>query len=562
MLRTDRTPLRRLWAAAHGIAIRVIGGSLVSGLPGASVFLKGSFGYGEAVFGVSDVDMVVVYPSAGDAARDASLGTARRERWARVVRRLPPLGEVFHVFFYSEAELRAAISAPCLTYGLDEATPPASFLGPSPLRDEMGLQERPELYGATREWRRVRGTRAPVGAPPDDLQRRRIAAWLELQFWWRYVFPACVDPEGPRLPSLCVKLVAEPARIWLWLTRGEQIYPRSDVLRRALELLPDEEVALRRAIDLQRELPHDPDPPLAQVVPALVRLTARIGDELGRQVADAGYTEVRLAGDATAPAVGGGAREAASAWPAEVSWLPLVDWRARVVPAAPDEVFALVPGRADDVGVLAAAALASRDGAYLALREGSLLVLPAARHEGRGRTLEPEDNAARLHRVKLRGVQCPPADPVSFALADGKGVATFPDVAGWSARDCARRAVAEHRAALSARGSVVPPRGWVSAQMGGVPQAASRLARLLTAARAAVFLESVESASPELPLTVGATARALSAGRRAADTLADEAVGSYAAWRDGGDVPADALVSRFEELVRALPPYRAQAGER
>jgi hypothetical protein len=562
MLRTDRTPLRRLWAAAHELAIRLIAGVLVRGLPGASVFLKGSFGYGEAVFGVSDVDMVVVYPSAGDPARDARLGASRRERWARLVRRLPPLGELFHVFFYSDAELRAAISAPCLTYGLDEATPPASFLGPSPLRDEMGLQERPELYGATREWRRVRGAGVAVEAPPDDPQRRRIASWLELQFWWRYVFPACVDPEGPRLPSLCVKLVAEPARIWLWLTHGEQIYPRPEVLRRALEVLPEEEAAFRRAIDLQRELPHDPAPPVAEMVPALVRLTGRIGDELGRQVADAGFTEVTLAGDGSAPTVGVGAREAASAGPAEVSWMPLVDWRARAVPGPPDEVFALVPGRADDVGVLAAAALASKDGAYLALRERSLLVLPAAREKGRGRALEPEENAARLHRVKLRGVQCPQTDPVSFALADGQDVARFPDVAGWSARDCARRAVAEHRAWLGARGSVVPPRGWVSSQMDGVPPAASTLARLLTAARAAVFLQSVESASPELPLTVRATARALSAGGHAADTLADEAVGSYAAWREGGDVPPDALVSRFEGLVRTLPPYRLPSGER
>jgi hypothetical protein len=562
MLRTDRTPLRRLWAAAHALAIRLVGGALVRGLPGASVFLKGSFGFGEAVFGVSDVDMVVVYPSDADPARDARLAAARRERWSRLVRRLPPLAELFHVFFYSEAELRAAISAPCLTYGLDEAAPSASFLGPSPLRDEMGLQERPELYGATREWRRVRGARLAVGAPPDDPQRRRIAAWLELQFWWRYVFPACVDPEGPRLPSLSVKLVAEPARIWLWLTRGEQIYPRSDVLRRALELLPEEEVALRRALDLQRDLPHDPDPRLAEMVRGLVRMTARIGDELGRQVADAGFTEVVLAGDATTPAVGAGAREAASAEAGDVSWMPLVDWRARAVPGPPDEVFALVPGRADDVGLLAAAALASRDGAYLAVKERSLLVLPAAREKGRSRTLAPEDNAARLHRVKLRGVQCPSTDPVSFALSDGSGVARFPDVAGWSALDCARRAVAEHRAALSARVSVVPPRGWVSAQMDGVPQAASRLARLLTAARAAVFLQSVESASPELPLTVRATARALSAAGRAAGALADEAVESYAAWRDGGDAPPDALVSRFEELVRTLAPYRLTAVER
>jgi hypothetical protein len=561
MLRTDRTPLRRLWALAHELGIRAIGAFLVRGLPGASAFVKGSFGYGEPVFGVSDVDMVAVLPSAGDPARDAAMAAARRERWLRLVRRFPPLGELFHVFFYSDAELRAATSSPCLTYGLEEASPPAAFLGPCPLRDEMGLQERPELYGATREWRLVHGARGALPAPPDDLQRRRMAAWLELQFWWRYVFPVCVDPEGPRLPSLSLKLVAEPARIWLWLTQGEQVFPRTDLLRRASVLLPEEKSAFGRALALQDDLPHDPEAPLAEMLAHLVRLTTRIAAELGRQVAAEGTTDVRLVGEGADLVVGAAAREAV--WGGgvdEVSWLPLVDWRARTVPGPPDEVFALVPGRLDDPAVLASAALGSMDGAYLALRDGSLLLLPAAREKGRGRTSSPEENAARFHRVKLRGVQCPQTDPVSFALAEGRDVARFPNVAGWSARDSARRAVAEHRAWLDRRPPLVSPRGWVEAQLDGVPAPAAALARLLTGARAALFLETVDSSSPELPLTVAAVARALSERSPGAAALVEEALGMYADWRRGeAGPPSDTLVSRLEELVHALPPYRPVA---
>jgi hypothetical protein len=46
----------------------------------------------------------------------------------------------------------------------------------------------------------------------------------------------------------------------------------------------------------------------------------------------------------------------------------------------------------------------------------------------------------------MRTVQTTLTDPVSVALLSGEDVARFPDVPGFSARDLARRALAEHAA--------------------------------------------------------------------------------------------------------------------
>jgi hypothetical protein len=547
LLRTDQTPMRAIWRGAHEVAIRLVAESLAH-KSRASVFVKGSFGFGDPVYGVSDIDLVVVVPSADDRAADAQSVVHVKRRWRRIVGLFPPINDLFHIFVYDSRSLREAASAPCFTFGLDRQPPNAAFFGSLPLADEMGLQERPELYGPTREWRLVAGSRANLDTPPDDVSRRRIASWLELQFWWRYVFPVCVDPRGPRLPYLCVKLVAEPARIWLWLAHGERYFSRVEALHRALQLLPEEEEAFRSALELRRTLPTSPTPPLAQMLPHLVRLSSLVASELCRQVEPAGRTMVELQGTEGRVVTDHGLGSLNG-----TAWLPLVDWRARTVPPIPDEVFTLSDTDPGDPVALAAAAVGERRGEYQALRADRLLILPAVRAEGRSRGSEPEQGSARFNRVKLRGIQCPPTDPVSFALANGETSALFPNVPGWSAHDCARRAVAEHAAWLAAGRTDGDVRGWVSAQTAGASPSAVSLGRLFTAARAALFLESL-AGRPELALTVDAVGRML-ADRHPADVV-DEALAGYAEWRSGeAGAPAPRLVEAFASQVARLPVY-------
>jgi hypothetical protein len=211
------------------------------------------------------------------------------------------------------------------------------------------------------------------------------------------------------------------------------------------------------------------------------------------------------------------------------TWLPLVDWRARTAPAGPEEWLGLVTESAEDPAALALAARSEGGGLQPALRDDGLLVLPTDSEEA----------------TLLRAVQCPQTDPVSFALADGRPAASFPDLAGWSARDCARRAVAEHAA-------------WLRRQRDPGSLTEASLGLLFTAARAALFLESVQAGEPELAITTGTLGDALTerAGR-SRDTV-DAALASYS---EGGPAPAGA-VSALHGLVAALPAYTEAGGPR
>ena len=209
--------------------------------------------------------------------------------------------------------------------------------------------------------------------------------------------------------------------------------------------------------------------------------------------------------------------------------LPLADWRALACPDLPDEALAPLKQPPADPGLLARAAQVGNSGCYPALRAGDLLVLASHRYP----------------RSALRGVQCPVTDPVSFALLAGQEMAAFPEVRGWSARDCARRAVAEHRV-------------WLESAAGPGEGAGQTLARLLTAVRAGLFLESIGGGRPlELPLTVAAAAERL--GRTAgAQSLADEAAGSYREFVLEGAMPAGDTVRALQKLVLGLDAYSRQ----
>ncbi len=215
--------------------------------------------------------------------------------------------------------------------------------------------------------------------------------------------------------------------------------------------------------------------------------------------------------------------------------VPLADWRACVVPESPDEVLALRAGSPDDPEEVAQAAVEARAWLHPALRRGALIVLPTSLAWSWGR---------------LRAVQCPQTDPVSFALLDGSNVARFPELSGWSALDRARRAVAEHRSWLGAPADPdARPPGWIDAAPDSSEPSLRALGMLFTAARAALFLQSLEAGDPSLSATVGATARLLES------ELALEAHETFVRARRDSDEVDGTIVRAFRRLVIGLPAY-------
>jgi len=253
-------------------------------------------------------------------------------------------------------------------------------------------------------------------------------------------------------------------------------------------------------LDAERALPAAGPRPLEPGLRALLLASHDIAGRL-EEAAGAGTSVALLGGDG--PPLGH-----------PEGRLPLADWNARAVPELPDEAFAPAPGDPSDAGALAAA---SGDGLRV-LRAGRVLVQAGS---GVG---------------SLRGAQTPVTDPVSAALLDGGRSAVFPALPGWSARDCALRAVAEHRS-------------WLAAQAPRLYGNDRSLGLLLTAARAALFLESLDGERPSLALTAAATAGALG-GQEAVDGLADLTE------CHGGKRPADPQVlAALRTVVEALPPY-------
>ena len=348
-LRSARTPLARAWSPPYRAVRSLAVLSITGGRRDAAAYARASMGGRDFLPGLSDIDVAVVLPP--DPA-GAGVARARAQRgWQRASRVLGRF--VDRPRIYEEPDLEGIAGRSALTYGLEDGT--AAFFGPGFAEHRIRMLERPGMFG-TADWRLLR--RAPTGARRSRMtgSSQRIGAWLEkLVQWWQWAFAACVEPPDVHRAHLCLKLVAEPARIWLWLAHGERPESRGDVLERALELMPDEEDALRAALDLRAALPRSPAPPLRETLPVLARLTARIAAVLADHVGEAGATEVRLLGSdplpphrpwRPAPALEGGEAPAV---------LPLCDWRALVRPALPDDAFAPLPGDPCDPGVLAAA---------------------------------------------------------------------------------------------------------------------------------------------------------------------------------------------------------------
>ncbi|MEK6276640.1 MAG: nucleotidyltransferase domain-containing protein [Actinomycetota bacterium] len=535
IMRTDRGPMRSIWRLAYRFAMRGYVAYLRRGEPGSAAYVHGSLSTGEFLHGLSDIDVVIVLapdPAGPGLARDRV-----RRRCRRVSRALPVLGDLLFDWpaVFEDADLQDAVAASTLTYRLSRAPGRASshavYSGSNSDDDKIRLAERPQLYGPMHDWRLIAGPgRRPPPPTTLDADSRRIAAWLELQYWWQWAFEACVNPGLPHIAHLCVKLIAEPARIWIWLARGERVPSRAEALDRGSVEFPAEAEAFERGRDLLGRLPSQPTAPLAEFLPAFVRLSARVAGELAGQVEPAGSTEVRLKWSDRDPLAlphGGWAPARPTRWdkPAP-ALLPLVDWRALAMPSLPDETFAPIPGDPGDPGTLAAAALALDRGPYPTLSADRLQIRPV-RMTGRRR---------------LRTLQCPATDPVSFALAAGATVACFPEVAGLSVGDTAARAVAEHAVWLAAEGK----------------RDSEALGRLITAARAALLWESVDEGDPELHLTMEATLDALAARGAAAAEAAREGYHEFAVfWRP----PPDPLIAALHDAVVALPAYASAPQE-
>jgi hypothetical protein len=508
MLATSRGPLAPVWRALHLLVLRGTAAWLRRAAPGSHAYASGSFGDGRPLYGVSDMDLVIVAPDERGAARRRI-----RARWKALCRRFPLAPHLIELAVYERADLERAGSAPVFTYGLDggRGRDRAAYSGPDAL-PEPALIEGPGLYGPMGVWRPL-GAAAPLPAPPEhDRQATRMTAWLQLQSWWRYAFRGCAHDPGPRTAYLCVKFVSEPVRILLWLEHGERVVDREAALRRGLELMPEEEPAIRAALDLQERLASRPTPPLAEMLPHLVRLSTRVAEVLRREVAPAGAMDVALDWEPGDLSAGADA--------------PHTDWRALAWSWPLDESLVADPGDPRDPAAIARAAHRQRRGLQPALRADGLVVLPVA--------------DLLTGTARLRAAQCELTDPVSFALLSGDGRARFPDVGGWSARDWARRATAEHRA-------------WLESLSDSLDQ--SPIARPIAAARAALFRASVEDGEPRLPLTSAATMRALANHAEDARGVAEAAAEAFRGWRDDERVPDPDVARALLAAVRRLDAY-------
>ena len=517
VLRTARSPLRLLWLLGYALIGVADVLYLTRGRRNVTVYLSRSAASGEFLPGLSDLDLVLIAATRHGA-------QPLRQRRDHVEGSLPSLRAVLdRPMIHSESELADLSRANAFTFGIGSSVERdrGAYFGAAASTDAIRTLVLPGLDPPARNWRRVAGReRRPAASvePGRDAHAQRLACWLELSNWWRIVFPMCLAPSAANAAAKCVKLLADTAATWLRLAWGERTAGREDSLRRALVRAPQEEDALRRALELHRALPRSPRAPLEEVLPAVGRFSAKIVDLITAGAANAEVTPVRLAGADRR---------------SDFGELPLCDWVGLAWPAHAQEWMSPADGDIGDPALLAALSREYRPGAYRAVTAGQLIVLPA-----------PTNPATRL-----RAIKCPPADPVVFALASARDVAVFPELAGWSALDTARRATAEHRS-------------WLRTGVGPVARVERRgierreLALLLTAARAALFLESVMEGEPVLTVSAEATAARL--GERVGGTrpLAFEAVQASLTGHSGAAAdPARDLVAPLRRAVCELPAY-------
>jgi hypothetical protein len=464
-----------------------------------ALYLRGSTAQGDDLPGMSDIDMVALVPDDG---------VERTRRAWKTARRFVAVHRLVSVGVWRAADLRNASRATALTYRLstDEQVP-SSATAPALVR--------PDLYGAGIGWRLVSGRDVRPRAVTWDETERGIVAWGELQHWWRFIYKTALrERVMDHLNYPWLKVVAEHARVLLWLDHSIVVRSRPDVLATAVRIWPDDEIVRWAHTNWDTgSSPASVDVP--EVLAWALSKVRTAADRLDDGSSDTGATTVELRGSLrpTLPAKAEGD---------EV--LPLADWHGRALVRPFEEGLVPAAGDPTDLDFLAHCV---RDGdrvRHRAVRHDGLLLLPAAEY---GRSL-------------YRAIQCPVSDPVSFALLNGESRAIFPAGPGWSSPDCARRAVEEH--ALWLRSSAGP--------------SLRTLGRLLNAVRAASFASSLESASPALPLSRIAAAENPPEGV----SSVKDAVAAYAvSLRVGTAVPHDLIDKLRGELLR-LPAFAELRG--
>ena len=150
MLRTARSPLKPLWAGLYALTVARAVALIVAPrrTRDETSTSRGSLASGEPLYGLSDIDLVAV------TADESRIPTCKAK-----VRSAVPCAAAAARAGYALLDLRRAGPRPVLAgaylvNGLGDGR--AVFLGPDAVGDEGGLLERPGLHGPA-EWRRLRG---------------------------------------------------------------------------------------------------------------------------------------------------------------------------------------------------------------------------------------------------------------------------------------------------------------------------------------------------------------------------------------------------------------------
>ncbi len=318
VIRTSEGPLRHVWRAAYAGLARGWALWLRGGDRRATAFVRRSVGARAVRYGVSDIDLAVVVPA--DPGRPGRARERVLSRHDRLLRALPSPGTALldRPMVLESDELAGVARMSSLTASS------AVYFGPRSHQDRIVLHDLPGLRGPTTEWRRVSGPARALPRPTSDRARLCVAAWLALQALWRLLLQDCPAPARAHSPYFCLKLVAEPARIWLALSSAEFPVSHREILERALPLLPEEERAIRRALWLERRLTDGVQPPLAEFLGYLVGLSDRIAAELERRRAIGGRVTRQARLDGLGSAGGGRRRLRPTAprclWPTGGRW--------------------------------------------------------------------------------------------------------------------------------------------------------------------------------------------------------------------------------------------------
>lgn len=478
--------------------------------PGISIYVRGSVASNTTVHGLSDIDVIAC---TGESISDP-LATARlRSNFHAVQRRIPLMKDLVEVSVISTADARRAIHAP---YQVGSTPTTAMTIHPG-----GGAR----LYGPLRDWRNISGLDIFDSPSPGDPTHRSLWTWLDLQHLWRHTFRLCSNPDTPHATYFCVKSLAELVRLWAWLEYDQKLPLAPSTLERAGDYLHDNDTVFTEAAKLWRKLHLCPPPPTEPTVSALLRTTEKFARRLDRMAAGAGRTEVQIVGDNRDELLIPTAVQTKLHRLAGNSSAvhPLVDWRARVMPTLPDELFVPIAGDPSNVSLIGNLAGMLVEGAYVALRNDNVMVYPCRWHGARGAAM-------------LRAVQCPVSDPISFALSDGHLHALFPRLPGWSAEESARRALVELNASVVAADTeeLEPIR---------------RLALLLELVRAGLFHESLRLGKPMLALSISVAIRLLGERYSHLKGVLDDGYQSYCAARLSDVDPCPDLLFTLQQNI-------------